>query len=240
MTVHSGEASAAATASISRPVSSRYSLTSSTSSEAGWPPPARSRERRVAVAATNSWPPRSSPAAIRGFWSGPPWAISRPLEATTIANPSWPTRIRATIRHSSSRLTSPTSQPSGSPSLVIGSETVVVGRKSSSRVIGAMTEGSTVRFRGSCRVGPPSRLVATTARSASNSVNSRNSSKSSTWLVRITVCCHGSSWVSWRSAAIDRSTLTWFPMYCPICSAARAATLRFPSMTDCRVPVRSE
>ena len=167
----------------------------------------REMARSAATATTSSWSLRFSAAAIRGFWSGSPWAISWPPPATTIANPSRPTRIRSTMRQSSSRLTSPTSQPFGSPRLVSGSETVVIGRKSSSTVIGAMW-GSLIGIRGGCKVGPPSRLVATTSPSRPNSVSSRNPSKSSTWLVRIWVCCHGSSWVSWRVSAIDRSTLT--------------------------------
>ena len=51
--------------------------------------------------------------ATSAFLSGSPCAISSPSGATTSAKPCSPMRMRSTMRHISSRLNSPTSQPDG-------------------------------------------------------------------------------------------------------------------------------
>ena len=101
MTVQSRGAILAATPSFCRPSSSLYSAAIGMSPFTAWSPLTSGCSVMLRDCATSA------------FLSGSPWAISSPSGATTIAKPCSPMRIRSTMRHISSRLNSPTSQPDG-------------------------------------------------------------------------------------------------------------------------------
>ena len=149
--------------------------------------------------------------------------------------------MRSTIRHISSRLRRPTSQPRSCIPLRRSARTDVGNRSSSTekRDISAPSM-FTPSDPGTLTVGGL-RLLDTVARPfSSSSVSSRYSGNSRTKFLRIRSCCHGRRPVCWRSAAAAFRIFMLPVTYCSICSAARRATLRLPWMTASSAPVRSE
>jgi hypothetical protein len=122
-----------------------------------------------------------SPRATLDFWSGSPWAMSCPSSVTTRAKPWLPTRMRSTIRHSSSRFTWPTSHPCLWLS-VTGTASTALGNTSLS------TENLDIRTPsilmvsdpGTVTVGLPIRLDIVDLPLSSMSVSSLNSGNSRT------------------------------------------------------------